>query len=149
MASTFSHCSCRLHNFCLPPISSLNIKANGVATAPPKKPLNLRLKLKIKIPNHAKEGDSSVVGETNGSHQRPTFHHVDSLVLNNQTTQPNPACALAKNKRCLSVTLSKREIEEDIVAIEALNGSKRLRRPKKLSSNINKRQLDHLFPSLG
>ena len=43
--------------------------------------------------------------------------------------------------------VSKEDIEEDIAAIEALTGVKRLRRPKK-RNNVDQKKLDRLIPGL-
>ncbi|KAB2072486.1 hypothetical protein ES319_A07G019500v1 [Gossypium barbadense] len=72
------------------------------------------------------------------------------------TQQPSraPTVRPAKNKqkkRRFSVVLTREEIEDDIAAIEALAGGKRLRRPKNRDPSCNRtdrRHIDHLFPGL-
>ncbi|KAB2019745.1 hypothetical protein ES319_D07G017900v1 [Gossypium barbadense] len=100
--------------------------------------------------------DPSVVGKDDESESSAVVLKVKSLpVIDTQSPPRATTVPLKKHKqkkRQFSVVLTREEIEEDIVAIEALAGGKRLRRPKIRDPPYNRtdrRRIDLLFPGVG
>lgn len=100
--------------------------------------------------------DPSVIVKDDETESTGVVLKVKSLPVIDTQSPPRAATApFVKNKqkkRKFSVVLTREEIEEDIVAIEALAGGKRLRRPKTRDPPYNRtdrRRFDLLFPGLG
>ncbi|KAL6965080.1 hypothetical protein U1Q18_036138 [Sarracenia purpurea var. burkii] len=107
---------------------------------------NLRPRMPIRKTSNANGGTSKVGGrslqENNFEWQQVTPNRSDSTLLWNGIEED--ASTKKQKKQKFAISLSRREIEEDIFA---LTGSKPARRPKKRAKMVQ-RQLDNLFPGL-
>ncbi|KAK8713236.1 hypothetical protein V6N13_148458 [Hibiscus sabdariffa] len=133
-------------------------KTNGspVSKTSQKKSPKIKFRVKrsnISIPSSiVKEVDagSIVAGEINVTEPNTPACKEESLLMVAQASIDDAAVANKnQKKRLFSVTLPRQKILEDVAAIEARSGGKRLRRPRKRDpprSAADQRRLDRLFP---
>ena len=157
-----------LHHFPLPPLSlcnNISVNNNGVisdipVTADPsmhEKPSESnKKKPKIVLKFRRLKDKPSIMAEENGSEATTSKEHLSCLKVierqpdddqNNKIVPQLPKKPSKKKEKKRIRLVSKEDIEEDIAAIEALTGVKRLRRPKK-RNNVDQKQLDRLIPGL-